>query len=793
MTVFQNFHLLLRFAYILLVLAVAFLSIGLPASTLDFNKRYIPMGSKKQVCFVRSDLGKRNAFGALSVKAGKSKFREYRKQEIRSKAMRRVYNRCLGMKLPKNPIQPPVTETPIWAPAPNPPIPMPPATPDSCVLEASAATFQITEGKSAAFELPLPSTTCGRSVSYIVLTSPEHGKLSVSGRAITFDSGRFLGPSSFLYKIEDGVKTSAPATVSFDVRPVGGGNYFSCTFPPSPSIIDQSLRIDSQLVQHRYSAFDPYETALRVNDVSDPQNPISLIAPNGCPTVFRNVPDTGSNGGFLDGLTADSRPLSAKTTLIPNQNGFDLVVEYQNHSATESLPLGTISIPGLRFRQNIGQTIHRIDWYNLNYNQEGWATYEHNISTGGFLHELKTWPSHPPLQPFSSPVRVLKADGYYYGASIQYPMLEYGHSVGMQLGMPGGLYNSTGSNWHIEFQLLNASVAPGERKSYTVSFRMMRESSVRPNSNDWLRVVTPYRDYFHRTYGAALRYVPDKRPIGAMEAASVGDISLPNNSHGFICYGGICPHIAGWEAYQNIYQYYRDRGYMRTMLWVPSGLFNVHRDLNYPFQFTTGMPNFSNAVTTFNQIAPSQSIGLWWGNTAILMNGWDSGVTAPFDPFLSSHATRGFEEFDKALELGAKEIGLDAYIYLPGRGIPWIEMMRERAGAPIRFTEEGISADIDSLYIASWVDNYVRRTPKIFGDFLAPHRDVVSGVRLDPAQWGRLLSLTEKQAEVELALNNGFIPNIWEVDSIPAPTRLPRLTYFSTVPDDLRPLNCQTH
>ncbi|MGE0614833.1 MAG: hypothetical protein AB7P04_04265 [Bacteriovoracia bacterium] len=292
-----------------------------------------------------------------------------------------------------------------------------------------------------------------------------------------------------------------------------------------------------------------------------------------------------------------------------------------------------------------------------------------------------------------SPVQVISSDTYHFATSLLYPLLEYRHPVSVLL------WWLDGRQWVMDY-VLEGNLAPGETRNYEIALRVI------PVNKPWIHGLRPYRDYFREKYGS-VRYERDGDPVLPFMIAEPGHIDVQNNPRGFT-YGPRRPDRRGWLGWSNHLREQEPLGYHRTMLWAPSGLFD-RSPYNYPFQFASGMffTPLMNATASLLRAASEAtqvSLGLWWGRSTQIMRTWNPTEVTPLNLTDPSTTAAAFREMDIAYyELGAREIGLDAYCYQPpgANGVDWpcfrwLEMLRSRY-PEARFITEARQSDLMHL------------------------------------------------------------------------------------------------
>ena len=83
------------------------------------------------------------------------------------------------------------------------------------------------------------------------------------------------------------------------------------------------------------------------------------------------------------------------------------------------------------------------------------------------------------------------------------------------------------------------------------------------------------------------------------------------------------------------------------LLWAPTGLYGRNRNLNFPFLFTSHWLAAGHAMgdasEVLREVPPDGAeLGLWWGRSAQVMRGWDSGEVSKLDPANAEHVEAAF-------------------------------------------------------------------------------------------------------------------------------------------------------
>lgn len=476
-------------------------------------------------------------------------------------------------------------------------------------------------------------------------------------------------------------------------------------------------------------------------------------------------------------------------------DGCDVIYTFRNTGATPArmgrLDIGTINLGNnIQYRdfRHIGEPV------SANYN---------NYSFQAFRYPSQIY----------SPIWTLYNNTYAVSISLQYPILDYRHDVSVMLGStPANAPAQYGPRgWFVEYRFANiggetpqsimehqGEIPPGETRTYVMSVRVTK------NLNEWIRTLTPYRDYFRSMYGS-VRYERDARPIWPQNMAVLHLIS-EQNPYGFENFGNKRPDLYGFRPWADHLKRNRSK-WSRVMLWAPTGLYNQNQNMNFPFEFTSKwlteprMANVFDDEVGLPSVAESgMSVGLWWGRTLQVSRGWNSGQFEIFDPDNPAHVARAFEEMDLAVRAGATEIGLDTFT--PGltpiwKLVPWMERMQE-AYPQVKFCIEPVTNDImhrlGSTYVVGWnlgeniqrpEDIYDIHNPFYLADLLVPGHEswgAFSYHRHRPRSYPVTPDIV--QADAERLASFGFVPLMY--DDVPNPENLRAAeSWLTTLPADM--------
>lgn len=460
--------------------------------------------------------------------------------------------------------------------------------------------------------------------------------------------------------------------------------------------------------------------------------------------------------------------LSSHSVLSPKRDGFDITITLSNDS---DLPrsMGVITVPGIRFPRQVT-----------------WRDFRADAKLQTADHANGLWAGFGHLYPVDcySPVFVVSNGTYTIGASLLYPVLEYKHNVQVQLVSADGIELHGGKNWKIDFTLIG-NMPPRTSRVYTLSVR----ATSRPE--EWVRTLTPYRDYFASLYGG-VRYTRNPNPICGLSPTDPA--CLDTSPLGFCGPTNYRPDTAGWGPFIGYINSLRDRGHTRMMMWAPSGLFRNNRDQNFPFQFMTHMrdvPMLNSTLPLLRALpGPNLAMGYWWGRAAHVMTSWDTPHSEVLNPDNPQHVARAMAELDMALDLGATLIGLDALGYAaPWDAYRWLQTLQAHAPGVTFCTEWARSGpDFMHTLAPTWVNASDMQTPKVLADLLVPGHETWCGVPLSGLRdrLGRQPTLTERVAEVERVAALGLVPVIFDEIQVNPNTMRGAESWLSTIPADLR-------
>ncbi|MFM9997134.1 MAG: hypothetical protein ACKVU4_15200 [Phycisphaerales bacterium] len=486
--------------------------------------------------------------------------------------------------------------------------------------------------------------------------------------------------------------------------------------------------------------------------------------------------------------------LTPAIEIRPQPAGFDVVYRFTNSTTTPG-GVGELGIGIL----TLGQDVTHYDFRHTSKPVKIKAT---------------TWTTTGRWYPddLYSPVVVLRNNAYAVGVSLHYPILEYKHDAIVYVGSPPGQYltGEGGRGWSVTFGLSGPShqepkhhgavIPPGEERTYVVSVRVTKKP------DEWVRALVPYRDYFRGLYGS-VGYTRDAAPWAALNVTDSSWIT-PSNPSGW-AHQSRRPDVNGWGPWVE-YVTQDLAEYKRVMIWAPTGLYNLNRDNNYPFQFASRwleQPNVATAIDPEIGLPAiprtGQVLGLWWGRAVQVADSWNDAQLDPFNPDNPQHVNRALTELQVAVQSGATVIGLDTFdttVTPLWKLVPWLETMRQQAPG-VKFVTEPSTCDVLHRLAPTLVDNWVAtssaqspddlytiKNPNYLADFILPGHELWASMRWDswPACFGHHASAARKRQDVQAAAAFGYVPVLF--GEVPNPNKFFRAarTWETTVPPSLR-------
>lgn len=486
--------------------------------------------------------------------------------------------------------------------------------------------------------------------------------------------------------------------------------------------------------------------------------------PSGCGPIPCAPYDTDGDGRL------DPIPDTDVTYDLANEtdDGFDLVITVTNSSSV-TRPIGHMRLTGLSFGSSPANTsaVYRDPQFGGKAVSLSGDDPDHNRQYPGRLY---------------APVHVLEVDGYTLGLSVQYPILEYEHTITFGtrydndawtiLFIPNKYYINSSSNSAQDYNA-DANIAPGEIREYVVSVRI-HKSSCCDDTNEWVRTLRPYKRYFKALYGP-VRYARDDDPVNGFNIAAPGQYSL-TNEYSFTHSSTRAPDDYGWYGstgtngwvplmLEGSSQY----GWDRTMLWAAGGRYPpATPNLNLPPQFTSEWANMTNADTNDLDDYPNGSnrtLGLWWGHAGSYPDAWPATSLTTLDPANSTHTSFVTNEMQGALDADADEIGLDAFKVMKVWDSYWWLQELQDTYPGIRFITENQHCDLMHTLAPTFAEannddgyKYPEGIPLV--DFLNADHEFWGQARRDLLEdyLGHAPSGTEIDTFLNTVAGFGFVP-----------------------------------
>lgn len=491
-----------------------------------------------------------------------------------------------------------------------------------------------------------------------------------------------------------------------------------------------------------------------------------------------------------------------KTSIEQRPGGVDIVFRFENNTSTPAL-LGEFRMPGM----NLPGTIETRNFYL--------DASETTLTRSGPAN--KHWYSRHYSYPSQlyAPVMLLGDDDYSIGVSLNYPVTEFQHAVRtqyMSVVYPG----DQGTAWLARFRTdyaytmdgeweMRGRLQPGESRTYTMSVRIVKERAG-DHPNRWLQAFTPYRDFFRSTYGG-VQYQRDPRPIQLLSMANRNqNNNREQNPRSYNFSGTRAPDRFGFTPWADYMRDRMDAGVERFNLVGISGAMWEHEHLNAPFLVATPFlnePALAMARNSLDELRSLQSdganIGFWWGRSAQVMFGWDTGQVAVLDPSNPAHIKAARDEIAAARQMGASTMGLDAFKNM-STWDAYGYLKEIRAENPdMDFVIEPMPADVLHTLAPGFLfvnrpkgqEDFAAEEPHVFADFLLPGHEIWGNIRSTPfyeqglAVKGAGVPDPVLRAAAEKAAANGYSPVIfgepdirnWDIDA--------KDSWKSSVPADL--------
>lgn len=447
-------------------------------------------------------------------------------------------------------------------------------------------------------------------------------------------------------------------------------------------------------------------------------------------------------------VIVEGNALRPEVRLEPVAGGYDLIATFRNDDAA-ARPLATLVVPSIMFGREI-------TWYDF---RRGSQPQRVDHAFRGLRRG-----DHPYPSDLYSPVAVIADEQHAIGASLLYDPRTARHEVNIAVRTEG--YAPTTDDpdppsgkrwtWFIVFEL-KGSLPPGEARTYRLAVRAAP-------AERWIDTLRPYADHFHATFGTQT-YEPDPRPVRGYAVAGNHEQN-DANPRGFT-FATRRPDTQGFGPWVAHIAQEAARGYDRTMIWALSGLHD-NDGFNYPPIFATGlreMPRADQSAPLFNRLSDAGvSVGFWWGRSQQVLEGFADTSIEFLDPDNPEHVAAAFAELDRAIALGADELGLDAFAYLPAwEAERWLLILQRRAPG-VRFILEPTPCDMLHRLAPSYTRAEILTHRHALADLLMPRHESWAQIRYDTLRrrLGRALTPAETQLEVQRVAALGFVPVLFE-------------------------------
>ncbi len=400
--------------------------------------------------------------------------------------------------------------------------------------------------------------------------------------------------------------------------------------------------------------------------------------------------------------------------------GVDVVYTVQNPSGQSAMP-PNLEIDGIT-EKTTGDfyLLDSRDAGNIRNVSQGGAPTNVFLGSNGLENHggtgTLTYPNY-----YYSPVIVTHDNDFSAGSALLYPYLQYKHEVVPQLTkVTSGAQSGTWKHEYREFQKYFYSegtdptlLRPGEQRTYTVTLRFTQPRS-------WILTLESYKKYFKQTYGNVDQVrAQDFSPIFNDSLAFSDRFNRetdPRSYNQYPPYDGLSAD--GWGGYvSDLISRVQTRGFTRTMIWAPSGIYSndIHchvpeqpnyngQGCNYPPAFMDFLPHLASTASElarFNQ--NNIQLGFWWGRSSQIPvpDQWDPEYLVDADYSNPSHLQYLDNQLRLAYERGAKIIGLDAFGGATLDRLFRINRMKQQTNNQILFIQEGSGPDIIHRVIAN--------------------------------------------------------------------------------------------
>jgi hypothetical protein len=523
----------------------------------------------------------------------------------------------------------------------------------------------------------------------------------------------------------------------------------SANIPPTSSSVSQMRTSDDYLVSWEGTVPNAPTLGLRAT-VFDARDGRALIRPDYSASLAQT-------------------PMQASLICTPTPSGFYLTLSVNNQTGQpQDVPLVVLS------QFTTFQAVRIWDFRT--------GTSSSSFTPTGTLATVSTtdYPSDT-----YSPVLVFGDDRHTVGISLLYDVIAYDQSARMQLAFQPGVSPWFGPGYTIRCTV-DGAVPPGAQRTYRYCVRFARAGT------HWLHTLTPYRDHFRSTFGG-VQYTFDPRPVMGV-SLSILEQGSGDNRRAFSYAATRRPDRFGFRPWvEAITEMSAQRHYPRTILWAVTGLWPDYPFANYPSTLFSGIENIPLMRDTLPLLAelPQRGldVGYYWGQPTFVMRGWNNAGRDPFNPDNPEHIRWAAAELDKARELGATAIGLDAFVVAsPRTQYRWLWAMTRRY-PEMKFVVELSGADFLHTIAANYYTDNQTAEPDTLAHFLNPgHETWMAGWMQRQARERGVPRLTQEQM-VEEALafqRDGYVYIDLQGISMPLGASASLTVANSVIPPELR-------
>jgi len=386
------------------------------------------------------------------------------------------------------------------------------------------------------------------------------------------------------------------------------------------------------------------------------------------------------------------------TRIEPALYGFSIEYLVTNRKNV-AVELPVLQLPGNALQARIQHLDHRRG-----------CTWEILDATDGELISIRK-ELYP--QSLYAPSIIMRDTRFAVGLSLEYDIMDYRHQIRASV-FRGASGSSYGDDWTARF-FLDGTIAPGRSRTYRLHVWYNEPG-------DWIHTLRPYRAFLWSTYGQ-VRYPQDMRPVWTSQLSDTLLLS-EQNPRGFKANRA---DLNGFERdVTEILEFVVPAGYHRVTIYTPAGVYLENRHNNFPPQFTTEWTDPMAATADEWKRLPNSGVNLyfWWGRSAQVADRWDDDELDWFDTTVKWQAERMMLEWDNAIALGAKGLGLDKFTPLmPWQALDWLDKMRSHK-PDAYFMGEPTAYDILHLHIPTYILSSDVPSPHYLADYLAPGREL---------------------------------------------------------------------